>query len=72
MKPCGPFCHDDQPHHSFAHHNEVMHDSLEEGQLLEDDPHLSDSVLNELGRFGMEGLGCKLGGELGGWEQLSG
>ena len=37
--------------------NEIMLDSLEEGQILEDDPYLSDSMLKELGRFGMEGLG---------------
>ena len=47
----------DQPHHSSGHHDEVMLDSLEEGQLLEDDLYLSDSILKELGRFGMEGLG---------------
>ena len=56
-KPRGPLPHDDQPHSSSGHHDEVMLDSLEEGQLLEDDPYLSDSMLKELGRFGMEGLG---------------
>ena len=40
-----------------THHDEVMIDSLEEGQLLEDDPYLSDRMLKELGRFGMERLG---------------
>ena len=52
-----PSPHDNQPHHSSGDHDEVMLDSLEEGQLLEDDPYLSDSMLKELGRFGMEGLG---------------
>ena len=72
VKPCGPLLYDDQPHHSSGHHDEVMLDLLEEGQLLEDYPYHSDSMLKELGRFRMEGLGWMLGAELGGWEGLSG
>ena len=49
-----------------------MLDSLEEGQLLEDDPYLSNSMLKELVRFGMEVLGSSLEAELGDWEGLSG
>ena len=56
-KAPSPLPHDDQPHHSSGHHVEVILDSLEKGQLLEDDPYLSDSMLTELGIFGMEGLG---------------
>ena len=34
-----------------------MLDLLEEGKFLEDNTYFSDSMLKELGRFGMEGLG---------------
>ena len=55
-KPHGNLLHDGQPYHSLGHHDEVMLDSLEEGQLLENDPYLPDSMLKKLGRFGMEGM----------------
>lgn len=47
--PLHPLPHDDQTHHSSRHHDEVTLDFLEEGQLLEDDPYLSNSMLKELG-----------------------
>ena len=69
-KLCGTLLHYDQPYHSSGHHDEVMLDWLEEGQLLEDDSYLSDSILKELDGFGMEGLGWSLGAKLGAWEGL--
>ena len=51
-----PLPHDSQPHHLSEQHDEVMLDSLEEGQLLEDDPYVSATMLKEVGRIWMEGL----------------
>ena len=70
-KPHSPLPRDNQPHHSSGHPDEVMLDLLEEGQLPWGQS-LSYSMLKEWGRFGMEGLGWRLGAELGGWEGLSG
>ena len=47
---------DDNAICSAAPHDHVMRDSLEEDSL-EDDTYLSNDILRELEKFGMEGLG---------------
>lgn len=54
--PRGLLPDDDRPHHPLLHHHEEMLDSLEGEQLLGDNSHLFDSMLEKLGKLGMEGL----------------